>query len=359
VPGLPPCPSDVAEVDVIINPLPTADAGQPIELNCDINETTLGGPGNTPGVTNQWSAGVSDPTSPSPTVTNEGTYSVTVTTPAGCTATDAVTITKDITPPIADISTSDVSCFGNNDGFITINSISGGTEPYLVSFNGSPFSDQKSFSNLGPGEHTIVIVDAVGCQTTLTFMVKEPVKVTVEIQGQFEGNDPVVELGDPITLQIVTTPPFNELDSVIWLPADLVECDTCEENVVYPTQQTTFKVIVDEGGCRDENVLTVFVKKDHPIYVPNAFSPNGDGANDFLQIYTGKEVKSIKSFLIFSRWGETVHEYYKFLPNYPDANWDGKHRGELMNPQVFTWFAEVEFVDGKVELFEGDVTLMR
>lgn len=358
VPGLPPCPNDVAEVEVIINPLPTADAGETQELNCDISEVTLGGPGNTPGVSYQWS-GVTDPTSPNPIVTDEGTYSVTVTTPAGCTDIDTVEITKDITPPSADISTSDVSCFGNNDGFITINSITDGTEPYLISFNGSPFSSQKSFTNLGPGEHTIVIVDALGCQTTLTFTVQEPEQVTVEIQGQFEGNDPVVELGDPITLQIVTTPPFNELDSVIWLPADLIDCDTCEENVVYPTLQTTFKVIVDEGGCRDEDVLTVFVKKDHPIYVPSGFSPNGDGTNDFLQIYTGKEVKAIKSFLIFSRWGESVHEYYDFLPNDPDANWDGKYRGELLNPAVFTWFAEVEFIDGKVELFEGDVSLMR
>ena len=95
------------------------------------------------------------------------------------------------------------------------------------------------------------------------------------------------------------------------------------------------------------------------IYVPNAFSPNGDNNNDLFMIYGGKEVAKIRSFLVFSRWGETVFQYYLFPPNEPPYGWDGKYRGEPMNSAVFTWFAEVEFVDGVVELFEGSVTLKR
>jgi len=70
-------------------------------------------------------------------------------------------------------------------------------------------------------------------------------------------------------------------------------------------------------------------------------------------------VVDIKSFFVFSRWGETVFEYHNFQPNNPAYGWGGKFRDELMNPAVFTWFAEAEFVDGRTELFEGDVTLMR
>jgi gliding motility-associated-like protein len=359
VTGIAPCPNAQAVVPIVIHPNPTADAGQDEELNCDITDATLGGPGNTPGVTFQWTGNVSNPAIANPIVTDTGTYVLTVTTPFGCTDTDQVTITEDVTPPSADISVSDVSCFGLNDGFITINSVTGGVSPYLCSFNGSPFSSQKSFTNLSPGNHTIIIVDAAGCQSTLNFTVQEPEQVNVEIQGNFEGNDPVVNLGDPVTLQIITTPPFSELDSVIWLPADLVDCDTCQSNSLYLTQQTTFTVVVDEGGCRDEDNLTVFVKKVHPIYVPSAFSPNNDGVNDLLVIYGGKEVKTVKSFLLFSRWGETVYQYYNFMPNDPTFGWNGEHRGEKLNSAVFVWFAEVEFIDGKVELFEGSVNLMR
>lgn len=359
VPGLPPCPNDEAIVQVIINPNPVADAGEPANLTCENNGSQLGGPGTTPGMTYSWTGNVSDPTIPNPIASEPGTYSLTVTSPEGCTDSDEAIVSQDIVPPSADITVSDVSCFGRNDGFISVNNITGGTPPYLVSFNGGPFSEKKAFDNLSPGDHTIVIQDAFGCETTINFLVNEPVEVTVEIEGNFEGNDPIVNLGDSIVLQIVTTPPASELDSIAWLPADIVGCDTCPVNVIHPTQQTTFKVFVQEGECKDEDILTVFVRKNHPIYVPNAFSPNGDNVNDVLMIYAGKEVKSIKSFLVFSRWGETVFQYYDFQPNNPAYGWNGKHRDELMNAAVFTWFAEVEFIDGLVKLFEGDVNLIR
>jgi gliding motility-associated-like protein len=359
VPGLPPCPNDEAIVQVVIHPNPIADAGEPVNLTCELREVTLGGPATSQGMDYAWTGNVSDPNIANPTVSQPGTYALTVTSPQGCTATDAVVVGEDVVPPSADIFVSDVSCFGENDGFITINNISGGTPPYLCSFNGGPFTEQKQFTNLGPGEQVIKIKDAFGCETTLTFPIQEPIEVTVEIDGSFEGSDPIVNLGDPLTLSIETTPPVGELDSIAWFPADLVDCDTCDQNTLFLTQQTTFTVYVEEGGCSDEDVITVFVRKDHPIYVPNAFSPNGDNTNDLLMIYGGKEVKNIKSFLIFSRWGETVFQYYNFEPNNPLFGWNGKHRDELMNSAVFTWYAEVEFIDGLVKLFEGDVTLVR
>ena len=71
------------------------------------------------------------------------------------------------------------------------------------------------------------------------------------------------------------------------------------------------------------------------------------------------QVKAVKSFLVFSRWGESVYQFFNFQPNDPAFGWDGTHRGQLLDPAVFVWFAEVEFTDGEVELFEGDVALVR
>jgi hypothetical protein len=76
-------------------------------------------------------------------------------------------------------------------------------------------------------------------------------------------------------------------------------------------------------------------------------------------VFAGDDVVEIKSFLVFSRWGETVFQYFNFQPNDPAYGWDGRHRGDVMNPAVFTWFALVEFIDGQEVLYEGDVTLMR
>ncbi len=106
-------------------------------------------------------------------------------------------------------------------------------------------------------------------------------------------------------------------------------------------------------------MLTVFVKKDRPVYIPNAFSPNDDGINDLLTVFGGKNAVKVHSFLVFNRWGETVFEHYNFSPNDPSIGWDGRHRGQFLNPGVFTWIAEIEFLDGSVELYEGAVNLIR
>jgi gliding motility-associated-like protein len=105
--------------------------------------------------------------------------------------------------------------------------------------------------------------------------------------------------------------------------------------------------------------LRVFVQKTKPVYIPNVFSPNNDGVNDVFFIQAGNQVARVRSFLVYSRWGETVHQYYDFLPNDPAYGWDGTHRGKVLNPAVFVYHAEIEFIDGRVELFKGDITLVR
>ncbi len=359
--GLPPCIDDAVSLQVLVDPQPTADAGPDQELNCDIDIVTIGGSNTSSGFITQWSGGpVSDSTATNPTTTVPGVYTLTVTTPSnGCSDTDEMTVFENITVPEPHITISDVSCFGRTDGYILIDSITNGEPPYLCSFDGSAFSAVKQFTNLLPGDHSLTIQDAAGCQTIVNFQIGEPDVVSVEIQGSFEGNDPIVDLGGSVTLEIITNPPFGFLDTVIWMPDTLVDCGNCQQNEVTLSQQATFSVMISKDGCDASDQLTVFVSKDHPVYVPNAFSPNEDGRNDIFMIYGGNSIAKIKSFLVFNRWGETVHEYYNFQPNDATAGWDGYFRGQRMDPGIFTWFAEVEFIDGLTEMIEGDVTLMR
>ena len=63
--------------------------------------------------------------------------------------------------------------------------------------------------------------------------------------------------------------------------------------------------------------------------------------------------------MVFSRWGESVFQYFNFPPNDATYSWNGMHKGQRLQPGVFTWFAEVEFVDGVVEVYKGDVVLMK
>jgi gliding motility-associated-like protein len=176
------------------------------------------------------------------------------------------------------------------------------------------------------------------------------------------GADLLIELGQTATIIAQYTVPASQLDTMIWTPADQLPCPQmpCDVQEFSPTQQTVVTLtIIDENGCTADDLLTVFVEKDNPIYVPSGFSPNGDGTNDVFMIFSGPEVQKINSFLVFDRWGEAVFEYFDFVPNNPAYGWDGRWRGQIMNPAVFAWFAEVEFKDGTVELFKGDVTLVR
>jgi len=357
-----PCPVVQSQVLVRINPLPVADAGTPQTLTCNNLVAALGGNSSQGNFSYEWSGGtVSDPNSEHPTTTEPGTYTLTViNNETGCSNTDMVTIAIDDSAPVPEISISDLSCFGANDGFISVGPISGGAPPYLCSINGGPFTPQTTFSDLSAGQYFIVCRDSKGCETEIPVLVEQPEELDVELTGGFnDPNDPFIQLGDSVLITVQVNLPFDSLDAVIWSPAEAIPCDTCQSFYISPFEEMTISITVQEGQCSDKDDLKIFVRKDRPIYVPNVFSPNGDGLNDHFEIFAGPGVAKIRSFLVFNRWGEIVWQFYDFNPNDPVAGWDGTHRGQTLNPAVFVWMAEVEFVDGLVELYTGDVTLTR
>ncbi len=364
-----PCPDDMSAVDVIIHPAPVADAGEDIGLDCNLTTTQLGGSGTTPGIFYSWTGDdVSDPSIPNPTISGAGEYILTVTTPFDCVDTDtAYAFISDGTPN-AVITVSDISCFGLGDGFMTIDNITGGQPPYTCSFNGGPFTSDKSFINLGVGNYSLVVRDAGGCESTRTFNVFEPDEVTVDLETSLDGTPPIAEYQSPFSINITSSPPYSELDTVIWTTSNPFSdslCTYCDSNMVSLEFQTTFSVMVSDEGCQDEDRLTVFVNRDHVLYVPNAFSPNGrdDDRNEVFKMFAPDDtnIEEVKSFIVFNRWGEIVYETYNFLwEDGPiDGWWDGTHRGQMMNPAVFTWTAEVEFEDEVVRFYKGDVSLIR
>ena len=211
-----------------------------------------------------------------------------------------------------------------------------------------------------PGEFTILVIDANGCQQELAFTMLEPEELTVELLTSIEGDETIIELGEGVVLTVSASVPFVDLDSIVWTPPLAVECDTCQSNTVFPNGPTTYGVTVYQGECSAFDQLTIQVKKDLEIFVPNVFSPNGDGQNEVLFIQSKPDiVVNISSFLVFNRWGENVFEIYNLLPNDINYGWDGSQKGRPLDPQVFVWFAEVEFIDGSKEIYSGDVTLIK
>jgi len=95
------------------------------------------------------------------------------------------------------------------------------------------------------------------------------------------------------------------------------------------------------------------------MYIPNVFSPNGDGINDRLLISAASDVEEIESMEIFDRWGNLVFAAKNFLPGDPTNSWDGKRDGVTLNPAVFAYKMMARFKDGRREVRNGDITLVR
>ena len=370
--ALDPCPDDFAELNILITENPIADAGPDLSLDCNTTFVTLNvGSGTSPGATVTWTGtGILDPTNPvQDSITNAGLYTLTATI-GQCTAVDVMEVSLNVSQPQLILNETDVSCFGETDGFVVIESVEGGVPPYLFSLDGGPFVSQQSFLNLAPGEYTITVEDQLGCISDKPFEILEPAEVTVTLNivlpNPDPGNldpDPIVKLGESATIEIMNaTPGLGVLDTIIWSPSGVdSSCVGCPAIEVTPNQQTAYSVIVEVDGCRAEDLVTLFISKERPVFVPNAMSPNEDSINDLLVIYGGASVVNIKSFYIFNRWGETVFQQFNFPPNSTDRAhaWDGRHRGEYVNPGVFVWYAEIEFSDGSSGMYQGDISVFR
>jgi gliding motility-associated-like protein len=140
-----------------------------------------------------------------------------------------------------------------------------------------------------------------------------------------------------------------------------VPCAGCLNPVITPEFGfTLYLTALDANGCEASDQIRITVEKPWRVYFPNIFSPNNDGFNDtFFPSVDLSQVVSINTFQIYDRWGEQVFQATNFQPNQPANGWDGTFRGQALDPGVYVFYAEIQFIDGEVELFEGGVTLVR
>jgi len=282
-----------------------------------------------------------------------GVYYVQVANEFGCSAID----TLDIPDPSeigADISAVPPPCYGEPTAYIVIDTVYGGEGPYVYGVNGNPMQQSPVFDGLSGGVYNINIQDANGCEFSQSLLIEDQVaEFTIEL-----GDDLTIELGDSIQLDPNISDP-NNIDEVIWTPADELSCDTCINPIASPTETTIYNItIITDNGCSDTDEIIVRVENERRVYIPNAFTPDGNGTNDVFLVYTGKGVEHIQQMIIFDRWGNHLFERFDFDPDDPTLGWDGYYRGERMNSGVFVYYIEVLFEDGTVGQYKGDVTLL-
>jgi len=142
--------------------------------------------------------------------------------------------------------------------------------------------------------------------------------------------------------------------SYIWSPNYRISSLTSPTVYVNPLKTTQYIVTgYNSKLCFSSDTVNVIVIEDcGEMYVPNAFSPNGDGTNDILYV-RGVCLESF-NFMVFNRWGEKVFETTDIK-----KGWDGTYKGDIMNTSVFVYRLEGKTYDGKGFSSKGNVTLIR
>ncbi len=282
-----------------------------------------------------------------------GSYTVTITDANGCRIDGEVTLTEPA-PFMVSFLVSQPGCFDQKNGNITVEE-TGGVAPIRYSIDGINFQPSPSFTNLGGGTYQVTALDANGCEQKEIIGINVPLQVNVEL-----GDDQVIESGDTAIIHAIVNVPFDSLASFVWSGISNPNCPTCLTQTVIPFITSTYSVSVTSvDGCSDEDALTLFLEKHTEVFIPNIFSPNGDGINDRLIISAGSDVEEISSLVIFDRWGNNVFEANHFLPNDLNSAWDGTSKGKPLNSGVFAFKLVAVFKDGSQQIRVGDITLVR
>ncbi len=187
------------------------------------------------------------------------------------------------------------------------------------------------------------------------------VDVNLSINNSFSvdlPNDTTVHKGNPITIK-----PFVNFipSSIKWSPNLYLDCDTCLYPISKPENNITYQLTAkDTNGCDVSDLITISILVDNAeIFIPNAFSPNGDNINDIFQpVFKFPNSTAIKEFRIYDRWGDQVYQRFDGAIG-EIFGWDGTANGEKMNPGVYIYWIQFVGEDNVVKVKAGDVTLVR
>lgn len=257
---------------------------------------------------------------------------------------------------IADITWSDVSCPGYNDGIIMIHSISGGTAPFSLSVNGgspqSPGVFPYLINGLNAGNYQLDLTDALGCTIELHVVVGSASAENIDL-----GPDQTVLIGDSVHIQPILT--FIP-DSFYWTgDIDIIDPLLLDHIVAPETDKSLNLFAIDENGCVYTDDLMIRVLLTSSIYVPNVFSPNDDNINDIVAPLADPSIVRIEYFVIYSRWGDLMFSATDFDPNQPGFGWNGVMREKPAAPGVYVYRLKAVNKRGKEYFLTGDITLVR
>lgn len=267
-----------------------------------------------------------------------GNYTVTVTDQNNCNYIYSYTVIEP-TPLVPIIASINANCKDATNGEIMA-SATGGVQPYHYDWI---IDTAQALIGLAPGTYSVTITDANGCTTTISDSIGYNNLFSVDA-----GDDVTILYGEN-TILYATVYPYNSSYTYSWYP----EYSSNLYNYVTPDSTTEYTVVVhDNAGCVNIDTVTVYVKPLTYFYIPNAFTPNNDGYNEYFFPKVSSNVQ-LKSFRIYSRWGEMMYNGDN------DFRWDGRYHSMNCSTGVYVYVIEYTAETTGYHMVKGDVTLIR
>ncbi|MEO5681478.1 MAG: gliding motility-associated C-terminal domain-containing protein [Chitinophagaceae bacterium] len=173
-------------------------------------------------------------------------------------------------------------------------------------------------------------------------------------------NPPVLEINRPATTVLLPQVAGGTATSYKWLWAETLSCYDCASPVANTVSTTQYQVKVkNENSCTDTSMITIKTFTNTTVNIPNAFTPDGNGQNDVFYVIGTRDIKQVKDFSVFNRWGQRVFQASNVPPNDKHFGWDGKLNGVAAVQGTYVYNIILEFTKGTTTAHKGVVLLIR
>jgi gliding motility-associated-like protein len=347
---------------LFIYPIPSVNAGIDATI-CDTSSLQLNATGTA--TSYNWDPPVNGNLStligPSPIATSPiSTYFVVHGTSLnGCTARDTINVTVN-TPLTITATGTDSVCIGQS---VTLNASGAAQYTWTPSAGlnnpniANPVATPDS-SQIGAGSSAIITYSVTGTDNKKCYSDTKTVDVTA-FKNPVIGLVPNATINVGSSYQINSTASTN-IVSLNWTPANNLSCTNCLTPVASPTMTTKYSLTaINDGGCATtESIRVQVICTGANFFVPNSFSPNGDGVNDYF-IVNGVGLNVIPSITIYNRWGQMVFQKSNFAPNSASQAWDGTFNGKPAPADVYVYTIQILCENATLIPYHGNVTLIR
>ncbi|MGV3658212.1 MAG: PKD domain-containing protein [Chitinophagaceae bacterium] len=347
-----PACADTSVSSLVVNGLPKIDLSPRDTLICRGDTITLRAHD---GATYAWTSNSTLPQRNMPVINvspvQNAFYKVKVTTAAGCAAEDSLTVTVSQPFDVA-VKPNDITvCAGTIVPLQAEGAVGYQWLPADGLSNGSAANPLAR-----PAQTTTYQVVGYGADQCFTDTADVRISI-VPLPEVSAGNDTTVQVGSVVTLRAITSP---DVTKVLWSPAEYLSCTDCKTPLSALREPMEYTVSVSNSfGCVATDTVKVHLQcANSVVFIPNTFTPNGDGVNDVFYP-RGVGIKSVRYFRIFDRWGELIFEKGSFPIDDKRSGWDGTFRGKPLPTGVFVYTTEMICDNGEVFTLKGSIMIVR